>query len=137
MSNRYFLFFFLLIFSSQTIFAQYDAPLFTSYTTEAARAKMNERLIKNTIIKNLSLPLNEETEENWQQAFEAMEVMEYNTPFTKNKIHSAFDSIEARSISFQRALLEAVYTIYPEEFISTAKSLLNQTSDTKNIRHLR
>ncbi len=131
MYKRYLPLLFICLFSFLQLLAQYDAPLYTSYTTDGARAKMNERLIKNTINKNLSLPLTEDTEENWQDAFNAMEVMDYKTPFTESKIHVAFDSIEIRSITFQRALLEVTYTLYPGEFISQAKSLLSQTFDPK------
>jgi hypothetical protein len=130
-SNKYFLSFFFLIFSSQSIWAQYDAPLYTSYTTDAARAKMNERLIKNTINKNLLLPLSDDTEENWQDAFNAMEVMDYKTPFTEQKIRIAFDSIDIRSISFQRAILEVAYTNYPGEFLLQTQSLLDKTINPK------
>ena len=131
MFHKYFLFLSLCVFSSAQLFAQYDAPLYTSYTTDAARLKLKERLIKNSITKNLLLPLNDSTEENWQDAFDAMEVMEYNTPFTRSKIHAAFDSIEKRTIPFQRALLEVAYTNYPGQFHSQTQSLLNQTSDPK------
>jgi len=129
--NKYFLFFFILLFSSQTLLAQYDAPLYTSYTTDAARAKLKERLVNNTIVKNLLLPLCDSTEENWEDAFDAMEVMEFKSPFTKSKIHTAFDSIEIRSISFQRKLLELAYTIYPGEFLWQTQLLLNKTFDPK------
>lgn len=131
MFNKYFFTFFFLVFSSQQLIAQYDVPLYTSYTTDVARAKLKERLIKNSITKNLLLPLTDSTEENWQDAFDAMEVMEYNTPFTRIKIHAAFDSAEKRSISFQRALLEVAYTNYPGQFRLQTQSLLNQTLDPK------
>ena len=111
--------------------AQYDAPLYTSYTTDVARAKMNERLIKNSITKNLSLPLSDSTEENWQEAFDAMEVMQYNSPFAENKVSIAFDSNEQRSIYFQRALLEIGYCNYPGKFLTATKKLSDQTLDPK------
>ena len=121
---------FSLFFSSQ-IFAQYDVPLYTSYTTADARAKMNERLIKNSITKNLLLPLSDSTEENWLEAFAAMEVMQYNTTFTESKVSSAFDSIEQRSIYFQRGLLEIAYSNYPGKFLTATKKLLDKTLDPK------
>jgi hypothetical protein len=121
---------FVLFFSCQ-LMAQYDAPLYTSYTTDIARAKMNDRLIKNSIIKNLSIPLSDSTEENWQDAFDAMEVMQYNTPFTESKVSTGFDSIQQRSIYFQRALLEIAYSNYPGRFFNPSKKLLDKTSDPK------
>jgi hypothetical protein len=130
-SGKFSIVFFLLFFSVQQLFAQYDVPLYTSYTTEAARTKMNERLIKNSITKNFSLPLTDSTEENWQDAFDAMEVMNYRSVFVESKVHDAFDSIGVRSISFQRALMELAYTNYPGKFIMQTNVLLEETTDPK------
>lgn len=124
-------FVFIFIIASQQIFAQYDAPLYTSYTTDAARVKLYERLVKNTITKNLSVPLSDSTEEKWQEAFDAMEVLNYKTPFTLHKIHFAFDRVEITSIPFQRALLELVYSNYPDEFDLQVQALLDYTLDPK------
>jgi hypothetical protein len=117
--------------ASTQLFAQYDVPLYTSYTTEAARAKMNERLIKNSITKNLLLPLSDSTEENWEDAFDAMEVMNYHSPFVQSKVEAAFDSIGVRSVSFQRALMELAYANYPGKFIMQTNVLLEETTDPK------
>lgn len=128
--HRYFLFF-ILVTSTQKIWAQYDVPLYTPYTTESARENLKERLIKNSITKNLLLSLTDSTEENWQDAFDAMEVMEYNTPFTRSKVHAAFDSAAKRSVLFQRALLEVGYTNYPAQFHLQTKELLSETLDPR------
>jgi len=61
--------------------AQSDTPIFTSYTTAAARAKTYNNLIKNSINKNLSLALTDSTEENWEDAFETMEYLHYHSSF--------------------------------------------------------
>jgi hypothetical protein len=130
--KKAFLYFILLVlFSPQLLLAQYDAPLYTSYTTSAAKTKLYERLIKNTITKNLSLPLTDSTEENWQEAFNAMEVLDFTSPFTLAKVHTAFDNIETRSAFFQKALLEVIYTLYPKIFSSQVNALLNNISDPK------
>ncbi len=121
----------LLVSSFQQCSAQYDVPLYTSYTTAAERVKLKDRLIKNSITKGLILPLSDSTEEYWEDAFSAMEVLEYNTPFTRNKVHTAFDSIGTRSLDFQRALLEVAYTNYPGQFRAQTQSLLFETSEPK------
>lgn len=128
---KYIFFVFFILFYCLNVFAQYDAPLFASYTTLVERAKMHDRIIKNTITKNLSLPLTDSTEENWQQAFEAMEVFDFKTPFTQQKVETAFDSVQIRSTYFQRSLLELVFSSKTPHFISQTKSLLNSTSDPK------
>lgn len=131
MFRKFSIVFFILFVFIQQSFAQYDVPLYTSYTTEAARTKMNERLIKNSITKNLSLPLTDSTEENWQDAFDAIEVMNYHSAFVESKVYDAFDSIGVRSIPFQRALMELAYTNYPGKFIMQTNVLLEETTDPK------
>ena len=107
--------------------AQYNAPLYASYTTKAAREKMNERIIKNTITKNLSLPITEDTEGYWEDAFNAMQVFDVKTPFTQQKVLQAFDSVEWRSPSFQRALLEVTYAMFPGTFDTLVLDLIDKT----------
>ncbi len=129
--NKYFSILFFLIFFSLKIFAQYDAPLYTSYTTVAERVKLHDRLINYSIQKNLSVPLNDSTEENWEDAFDAMEILLYKSPFSDKKINTVFSEIETRSIDFQKALLQLAYTNYPKIFIVQVKNLLHTTSDAK------
>ncbi len=131
MFRKSFLIVFLFLIYQRQSYAQYNVPLYTSYTTDAARAKMKDGLIHYSISKNFSLPLTDSTEENWQQAFDAMEVLQYNTPSTEKKVESAFDSIEIRSVSFQRALMEVAYSNYPGKFFTQTLSLLQQTQDPK------
>ncbi|MEO8414409.1 MAG: hypothetical protein ABI472_12155 [Ginsengibacter sp.] len=122
---------FVLILPFQLLFAQYDAPLYTSYTTVDARAKLYERLTTYSIQKNLSVTLSDSTEEKWEEAFEAIEVLLYKSPFSDRKIYKAFDEIETRSINFQKALLEVAYTNYPIECMLQVKKLLSNTNDPK------
>ena len=131
MLRKYFLIVLFFLFYSALSFGQYNVPLYTSYTTDAARAKMKEGLINYSISKNFSLPLTDSTEENWKEAFDAMEVLQYSTPFTESQVESAFDSIENRSVSFQRALIEVAYSNYPGKFITQANRLLTKTNDPK------
>ena len=116
---------------AQQLTAQYDVPLYTSYTTGAARMKMKKDLINYSIGQNFLLPLSDSTEENWEEAFDAMELLEYSTPYTLAKVRSAFGTIADRSASFQRALLEVAYSNYPGKFLSPVESLLSKTTDPK------
>lgn len=131
MFRKFFIVFFIFLFCYQQLPAQYSVPLYTSYTTDVARTKMKQGLINYSIGQNFLLPLSDTTEENWEEAFDAMEVMQYRTPFTQSKVRSAFDSIQKRSISFQRALMEVAYSNYPGKFLSHAEFLLQKTSDPK------
>ncbi|MEP6928310.1 MAG: hypothetical protein ABI834_11765, partial [Ginsengibacter sp.] len=96
-----------------------------------ARAKLYERLIKYSIHKNLSLSLNDSTEEKWEEAFDAIEVLLYKSSFSDEKIYKAFKEIELRSIDFQKALLELAYTNYPNVFFQQVKNSLHHAEDPK------
>ncbi|MEP7251891.1 MAG: hypothetical protein ABI683_05905 [Ginsengibacter sp.] len=111
--------------------AQYEAPLYTSYTTKAAREKMRSRMINYTINRNLSLELNDSTEEKWEEAFGAIELMLYKSPISDKKIYEAFGKIENRSIEFQRSLIEVAYSVYPLQFNNEVDQLLTNTNDPK------
>ncbi len=131
MFNKKFPVLFILIFCSLKIFGQYDAPLYTSYTTSTARLKLHDRLIKYSINTNLSMQLADSTEENWEDAFSAIEVLLYKSPFSDSKIHKAFETAGYRSIDFQKSLLELAYSNYPGIFFSQVKKLLYSTTDSK------
>ena len=112
-------------------FAQYDAPLYARYTTAAARSKMNERVIKNTITNNFQYSLSDSTEDYWIDALNAIQVFNFKTPFTEQRIDLAFDSISSRSPSFQRALIEAAFSLYPEKYEARMLAFLPKTNDPK------
>ncbi len=95
------------------------------------RSKTYNNIVKNIITKNLALPLTDSTEENWQDAFYAMEVLQYKQPWVLEKVKLAFDDIENRSISFQRALLELCYTNYKTQFETSITKLLKSTESRK------
>ncbi len=92
---------------------------------------MNELVIKNIITKSLTYPLTEYTEESWQDAFNAMEVFHFSTPFTLSKVQEAFEKLEERSLNFKRALLEVVYTLYPGQFSQPVFNLMQETNNPR------
>ena len=120
----------LLIIVSLQGAAQTDSAIFANYTTVANRTKFYENTIK-FINKALSLPLNNDTEQNWEDAFSSIEVTNYKADRISNRILYAFDSIAFRTPGFQRALLEFIYTDYPKLFTSQVKELLIQTPNAK------
>lgn len=125
------LFFVFYLFVSFTCFAQYEAPLYTSYTTKVAREKMHQRLINYTINKNLSVELNDSTEEKWEEAFGAIELLIYKSSVVDKKIHNAFADAENRSLEFQRSLIEVAYSVFPSQFNKEVYRLLSGTNDPK------
>src|SRR5690606_13285569 len=63
----------------------------------------------------------------WEDAFNAMQVFDVKTPFTQQKVLQAFDSVEWRSPSFQRALLEVTYAMFPGTFDTLVLDLIDKT----------
>jgi hypothetical protein len=83
---------------------QQNNNLYTSYTTSQSRSHLYRNLVK-VINKNLALPLNDSTEDLWQQAFWAIELISYKQPWIEKKVQAAFDSFSNRKLSFQQGLL--------------------------------
>lgn len=111
-----------------SLWAQYNPPLYTRYTTTEARTGMMERLTANTIEKGLQRNLHDEgAEEYFMHAFTAMEVFRYHSATAVLAIEQAFDSALERSEPFQRALLELVFTNYPVQFTRQVWFLADST----------
>ena len=105
--------------------------LYARYTTTEAKNKTLKNLINYTIYKNLSLPLSDSTEENWSEAFAALELLLYKNSAINRKIDNAIASMELRSESFQRSLLELAYTNYSGVYTIQITSLLKSTGNAK------
>ncbi len=122
---------FCVCFCCTTALAQSDSVLYAKNTLKAVRTKEWSNLISNSITKNLSRPLTPMDEEYWIDAFMAIELTTYRSDWVAERIKFAFDSIEKRSVEFQRALLEMAYSNYPKRFSGTAEKLMRTTTDPK------
>ncbi|MBS1513375.1 MAG: hypothetical protein JST86_21235 [Bacteroidetes bacterium] len=127
-------FYFFLAFSfiTYSCIAQTDAVPVFKYATAANREKTHQNIINNSITKNLSQPLSDSTEEDWEDAFYALELIHYKQPWVFDTIKSAFINIEKRSTGFQRTLLELCYVNYPTEFNEEVADFLSKTNNAKN-----
>jgi len=120
------------------LFAQSGPPL-PLYANEAVvkeaikinREKIYHNIVNHSITKNLSLPLTDSTEEYWQDAFYAIELINYRSAWVDGKIKQALDSIEKRSVGFQRALLELAYSVYRGKFTGTIYRLMQRTTEPR------
>lgn len=130
MIKRNLLTLFVLIFLCLNLSAQKETIPFAKQATKENRAKEYRSLISN-INSNLFLSLTDSTEENWQDAFDAMLLLNNTTPFINARIHSAMDSVAYRSIPFQKAMLQLVYGLYPKDFVPQIGSLVKNTNDPK------
>ena len=119
-----------MLFSS-AVLAQTDSTVFSKFTTAQNRTKFYNNLIHNSITKNLSLHLTDSTEENWQEAFYAMELIFYKEPWAMAKLKIAADSLKKRSIDFQKTFLELVYANKLKNFMPQADELFKTTVNGK------
>ncbi len=93
--------------------------------------KLYRNLVQNTINKNLSKALKDSTEDYWQDAFQAMEVLQYKSKWIDGKINAAGEYLISGTVSFQRAFLELIYAHYPAKFRQPVQQLFTQTTDAK------
>jgi hypothetical protein len=121
----------LIFFLCINCIAQNDSAVFSKEGIAANRVKLYRNITTKVIGQNLSLPLTDSTEENWQGAFWAMELIRYKSPWATARISYAVEGIEKRSAGFQRALLELLYTNYQKVFAAKIFLLLNTTDNAK------
>lgn len=107
------------------------SQLFFKGALKANREKMYRNLVQQTINKNLSYPLSDSTEENWQDAFNTIEVLRYRSMWIDGRIKIAAEQMIHQSVPFQRAALELLYASYPDTFYQPVKLLLLQTDEPK------
>ena len=123
--------FFLSLFFISTCSLLAQDNLFARYTTTENKDKIYRNLINYTINKNLSLPLNDSTEANWEDAFGALELLLFKNEAINKKIDYAFTNIQKRNFHFQRALLELAYVNYSSIYLPQANELLQHASNAK------
>ncbi len=104
---------------------------FSKFTTAQNRKKFYNDLINHSITQNLSLPLNDETEENWQDAFSAIELLNYLPPSMQPAVKTAVDNMERRSVYFQQSLVEMLYANQYFKFQHPVSRLMSTTSNAK------
>lgn len=122
---------FLLIIIVCNALAQNDSAIYSKFASQQNRASFYKNLINNSILKNLSLPLNNNTEIKWQSAFSAIELINYQQPWINTKISIALDSIQYRTVDFQKALIEMLYAGQRTAYTKQIKNLLSSTNDVK------
>jgi len=122
---------FLLLFIFLTSYLQDFAQSYSRDVLKENREKTFRNIVNHTINSNLSVKLTDSTEDHWQDAFAAIELIHYRSPWIDNKIHIAFNEMQKRSPAYQRSLLELGYSTYPGIFNTQARSLLLETTDAK------
>jgi hypothetical protein len=118
-----------LLFFSISLFAQqvvHDS-VFSKVTTTAAKAARYRYLVDTTIKQYLQDPLTDTTDGEWNNAFWAMELLQYKDDFTKQKLAVAWNHAAEFDDDFQKNLLETTYSLYKKEFKPQVLRFMRQT----------
>jgi hypothetical protein len=100
-------------------------------TTLPEREKFKRELVTNTIEAAVSQRLAKENESKLEGAFWGMGLVRYTSANTTRAIRDAFGQWNSLSPSMQRAMLEVVYTMYADEFLSEADDVIKSTKSEK------
>jgi hypothetical protein len=121
----------LFFLSSLTIvFCQSDTILYYKNGTATSRAKSYNNAVK-TIKENLALPLTQENEFYWQDAFYTIQLLNYNPALVIKQIDIAASKLGKQSTSFQKDFFTAVYKRFPVRYFTQAKNIIDTTNDYK------
>lgn len=116
-------------FVSISLFAQLaDAGLQNDFTTKQNRDQLRRKMVDTSIYINLKLPLTENTEGEWIDAFWAMELLRIKNDFTEKKVAEAWNNYQNLSEYFQTNLLEVSFSLFPKIFKTSVFELLKQTN---------
>ncbi|MCF6271522.1 MAG: hypothetical protein L3J41_17575 [Melioribacteraceae bacterium] len=121
----------LLILSTISIFPQNKInpkKLFSDYALKSSRAEFKFELDAR-IEKIFLLKLNSSTEKIWSSLLREVGLQLYKTDDIYRVIKLASEYAPRGSVKFQRAVAEAIITLYPTEFKETVDSLYRTTSD--------
>ena len=119
--------FFIFFILSLSIYAQ---PVVKSVLKES-RQKYYRYLVDKSILGNLASPLDSEHEDSWETAFWTITFINFKEAIVSAKIEEAFINILQRSNSFQRALLELIYTDYKNKYFTEVKSMSLRATDPR------
>lgn len=103
-----------------------------SNTTMSKRNEFRRNLYENIIRKNFASVLSEQTESRWIGAYWGCEISYYRDTLVKSCLFEAMRGYNERSPEFNRATLEAVYTLYPSGFENEARSIMERPKNTKH-----
>ncbi len=135
--NKFLLRFLLLFISFLNITCQNntdlisESDLFSERTRLSKRSEFKSRLIHHTIEFALSKNLSDSTESDWQGAFWAMGLARYRSQKTDVAMNQALADFDNRSDSFKRSLLEILYTLYEDEYITDIINISMRTTSNK------
>ncbi len=132
---KFFLTTLLFLLFTVLIFAQVNIEkekLFSPHTLKENRDSFKNNLLESTIKSNLSIPLNNESEEKWIGAFWGIKISLFNEDFILKKLNDVIIDYHNRSEEFRRSFLEVIYTVFPDDFTNDVIGFLQRETSKKN-----
>jgi hypothetical protein len=108
----------------------YDVPV-ARQAIASERAAFKQDLIRNGIEAVMAGIPDSTNEQTWEEALWGVELLRYRSDGVEAGLNSGFAAFELRSRSFQRSLLETVYSMYPVEFTREVRAVFDSTRDEK------
>lgn len=107
--------------------AQFSADRISSdFVLYQRRTAFDKNMRERTINTAFAQPLNTDTEEKYREACEAISQFLLRSPEIEKGFRKLFDHYQQLAYSTQRALLEAIYGVYPVEFAKDINNLIHQ-----------
>jgi hypothetical protein len=103
----------------------------SDFVTPENRARFEQYLIDTTIGLAIKQPADKLVESQWKSAFWAMELIQYRQDSLVRKLRNILQRQERYSESFRRALLEAIYALYPTQFETEMVRMVQTETNAK------
>jgi len=120
-----------IIFSLLFLLSCSVSPIFHSDNTIRDNRIKFESQLKENIEQNIIAELSDANTEKFESTFWAMELMNYRSNRTDSVITKSLSDFSSLSSSLQRAFLEVIYTLYPNEFQTEIKNILPELKSPK------
>jgi hypothetical protein len=103
-----------------------------SSTTKNNRNEFRSNIYKDIIRNNFSFPLSGKTESRWKGAYWGCEISYFRDTLVYERLKEALRQYNERSSEFNRATLEALYTLYPAGFENDIRRIIKETQNPKH-----
>lgn len=128
---KFFILFFLLVFGSNA-FAQYNPDVIQSDVVLYARRQSFDKYLRETVIaKTFQEPLDTNSEDYYESACLAISQFMIANEVVKAGFDTLYRHYDSLQYATKRAFIEAVYSIYPHDYIAWFKQLIATETEPK------
>jgi hypothetical protein len=115
------------------VFSQSYSEKIQAFTSQEGRLQNKQRIQNDIVWKTLQqYPENATDEARWESAFWGMEISLWRADSLRDRLKGLFKHRKKYSNSFQRSLWEALYTLYPKDFVAEAQHWINIEGNVRN-----